>query len=102
VSLDAIARRARVGVATAYRNLLTKDAIIEAIYWAEVEHLAKAAPDLLASMPAAEALHQWMHRSVDYVAAKTGLASDIQETLEISTTAPAPFFLLPCYNAAIS
>ena len=75
VSLEAIARRANVGVATAYRNFPTKDAIIEAVYRAEVEHLAKAAPDLLGSMPAAEALHQWMHRSVDYVAAKTGLAS---------------------------
>jgi AcrR family transcriptional regulator len=75
VSLEEIARRANVGVATAYRNFPTKDAIIEAVYRAEVEHLAKAAPDLLASMPAAEALHQWMHLSVDYVAAKTGLAS---------------------------
>jgi AcrR family transcriptional regulator len=75
VSLEAIAQRAKVGVGTAYRNFPTKDAIIEAVYRAEVEHLAKAAPNLLASMPAAEALHQWMHRSVDYVAAKTGLAS---------------------------
>jgi AcrR family transcriptional regulator len=75
VSLEAIARRANVGVGTAYRNFPTKDAIIEAVYRAEVEHLAKAAPDLLASMPTAEALHQWMHLSVDYVAAKTGLAS---------------------------
>jgi AcrR family transcriptional regulator len=64
-----------VGVATAYRNFPTRDAIIEAVYRAEVEHLANAAPQLLAAMPAAEALHKWMHLSVDYVAAKTGLAS---------------------------
>jgi AcrR family transcriptional regulator len=75
VSLEEIARRANVGVGTAYRNFPTKDAIIEAVYRAEVEHLAEAAPHLLASMPAAEALHKWMHLSVDYVAAKRGLAS---------------------------
>ena len=75
VSLEEIARRANVGVGTAYRNFPTKDAIIEAVYRAEVEHLADAAPRLLASMPAAEALHRWMHLSVDYVAAKSGLAS---------------------------
>lgn len=75
VSLEEIARRANVGVATAYRNFPTRDAIIEAVYRAEVEHLAHAAPKLLAAMPAAEALHKWMHLSVDYVATKRGLAS---------------------------
>jgi AcrR family transcriptional regulator len=75
VSLEEIARRANVGVATAYRNFPTRDAIIEAVYRAEVEHLANAAPQLLAAMPAAEALHKWMHLSVDYVATKRGLAS---------------------------
>ncbi|WP_426434614.1 TetR/AcrR family transcriptional regulator [Bradyrhizobium genosp. P] len=75
VSHEEIARRANVGVGTAYRNFPTRDAIIEAVYRAEVEHLANAAPQLLASMPAAEALHKWMHLSVDYVAAKRGLAS---------------------------
>jgi AcrR family transcriptional regulator len=75
ISLEEIARRANVGVATAYRNFPTRDAIIEAVYRAEVEHLANAAPHLLASMPAAQALHKWMHLSVDYVATKRGLAS---------------------------
>jgi AcrR family transcriptional regulator len=75
VSLEEIARRANVGIATAYRNFPTRDAIIEAVYRAEVEHLANAAPQLLAAMPAAKALHKWMHLSVDYVATKRGLAS---------------------------
>ena len=43
VSLEEIARRANVGVGAAYRNFPTKDAIIEAVYRAEVEHLADAA-----------------------------------------------------------
>jgi AcrR family transcriptional regulator len=75
VSLEEIARRSNAGVATAYRNFPTRDAIIEAVYRAEVEHLANAAPQLLAAMPAAEALHKWMHLSVDFVATKRGLAS---------------------------
>jgi AcrR family transcriptional regulator len=77
VSLEEIARRANVGVGTAYRNFPTKDALVEAVYRAEVEHLAAAAPRLLASMRAAEALHKWMLLSIDYVAAKRGLASTL-------------------------
>jgi AcrR family transcriptional regulator len=75
VSLDEIARRAGVGTGTLYRHFPTRDAIIEAVYRSEVEHLASAAPHLLASMSAAEALHEWMYLSVNYVAAKRGLAS---------------------------
>jgi AcrR family transcriptional regulator len=77
VSLEEVARRANVGVATAYRNFPTKDALAESVYRAEVEHLAAAAPRLLASMRAAEALHKWMLLSIDYVAAKRGLASTL-------------------------
>jgi AcrR family transcriptional regulator len=75
VSLEEIARRANLGVGTAYRNFPSKEAIIEAVCRAEVERLVDAAPQLLASMPAAEALQKWMHLSVDYVAARRGLAS---------------------------
>jgi AcrR family transcriptional regulator len=56
VSLEEIARRANLGVGTAYRNFPSKEAIIEAVCRAEVERLVDAAPQLLASMPAAEAL----------------------------------------------
>ena len=77
VSLEEIARRANVGVGTAYRNFPTKDALVESVYRAEVEHLAAAAPRLLASLPAAEALHKWMLLSIDYVAAKRGLATTL-------------------------
>jgi AcrR family transcriptional regulator len=75
VNLDEIARRAGVGIGTLYRHFPTRDAMIEAVYRAEVEHLASAASRLLASMSSEEALHEWMYLSVSYVAAKRGLAS---------------------------
>jgi AcrR family transcriptional regulator len=74
-SLEVIARRVGVGIGTLYRHFPTREAIIEAVYLTEVEHLADAAPRLLASMPSAEALHKWMHLSVDYVAAKRASCS---------------------------
>ena len=75
VSLGEIARRANVGIGTVYRNFPARDALIDAVYRVDAEHLANAASQLFSSMPAVEALHKWMHLSVEYVAAKRGLAS---------------------------
>jgi AcrR family transcriptional regulator len=75
ISLEEIARRANVGIGTVYRNFPTRDAFIDAVYRFDVERLANAASQLHSSMPAVEALHKWMNLSVDYVAAKRGLAS---------------------------
>ena len=52
VSLDAVAKRAGVGIGTLYRNFPTRDALVEAAYRAEVEHLCEAAEELLAAHPA--------------------------------------------------
>ncbi len=43
---------------------------MEAVYRREVEQLAEAVPQLLETTPAGEALHQWMHLFVDYIATK--------------------------------
>ena len=52
VSLDAVAKHAGVGIGTLYRNFPTRDALVEAAYRAEVEHLCEAAEELLAGAPA--------------------------------------------------
>src|ERR1700691_492871 len=49
-SLDEIARQAGVGPETLYRHFPTRDALIEAVYRAEVEKLAAAARDFAAAM----------------------------------------------------
>ena len=77
VSLEEIARRAGVGIGTLYRNFPSREAIVEAVYRREVELLADAAPHLLESWPAAEALHKWMHLFVDYIATKRLIAPSL-------------------------
>jgi AcrR family transcriptional regulator len=75
VSLDEIARRAGVGIGTLYRHFPTRDAVVEAVYRREVRQLAEAATRLAESLPAGEALHQWMRLFVEYIATKKVIAS---------------------------
>jgi AcrR family transcriptional regulator len=77
VSLEEIARRASVGIGTLYRHFPTREAVVEAVYRREVEHLAEAVPQLLESSPAGEALHQWMHLFVDLIATKRIIAPSL-------------------------
>jgi AcrR family transcriptional regulator len=77
VSLEEIARRAGVGIGTLYRHFPTREAVVEAVYRREVEHLAEAVPQLLQASPAGEALHKWMHLFVDYIATKRIIAPSL-------------------------
>jgi AcrR family transcriptional regulator len=77
VSLEEIARRAGVGIGTLYRHFPSREAVVEAVYRREVEHLAEAVPQLLETSPAGEALHKWMHLFVDYIATKRLIAPSL-------------------------
>src|ERR1700737_2904580 len=70
VSLDEVARRARIGPGTLYRHFPTRDSLLEAVYRTEVEKLAAAEGKFAGSMPSVEALRAWMLLFVDYIAAK--------------------------------
>ena len=69
-SLDDIAKQAGVGPGTLYRHFPTRDALIEAVYRTEVEHLAAAERKFAESMPPIEALRAWMLLFVDHIATK--------------------------------
>jgi AcrR family transcriptional regulator len=73
-SLDDIAKQAGVGPGTLYRHFPTRDALIEAVYHAEVALLAAAAEELAGKLSPIEALRSWMLLFVDYVAAKKIIA----------------------------
>jgi AcrR family transcriptional regulator len=77
VSLEEIARRAGVGIGTLYRHFPSREAVMEAVYRREVEQLVNAVPHLLATLPAGEALHQWMHLFVNYIATKRLIAPSL-------------------------
>jgi AcrR family transcriptional regulator len=69
-SLDDVAKQAGVGAGTLYRHFPTREALIEAVYRAEVEKLAAAQERLAREMPPLEALRAWMLLFVDYIATK--------------------------------
>ena len=74
-SLDDIARETGVGPGTLYRHFPTRDALIEAVYRAEVEKLAGAAAGFAEVMAPLEALRAWMRLFVDHIAEKQIIAS---------------------------
>jgi AcrR family transcriptional regulator len=86
VSLEEIARRAGVGIGTLYRHFPSREAVVEAVYRREVEHLAEAVPQLSETSPAGEALHQWMHLFVDYIATKRLIAPSLSAVAARTST----------------
>jgi AcrR family transcriptional regulator len=75
VSLEEIARRAGVGIATLYRNFPSREAILEAVYRRDVEYHSARATMLLETMAPGDALHEWMRCALDYAATKKGMSS---------------------------
>src|ERR1700742_812538 len=74
VSLEAVARTAGVGIGTLYRHFPTREALFEAVYRREVEHLADLAERLKDKDDPLDALRQWMRSNVKFVATKKGMS----------------------------
>jgi AcrR family transcriptional regulator len=75
-SLEDIARRAGVGIGTLYRHFPTRQALLEAVYFDEVEALCQSAADV-ADDPPWDALEAWLRRFVEYIATKQALADEL-------------------------
>src|ERR1700750_2823931 len=69
-SLEAVARRADVGIGTLYRHFPTREALYEAVYRHEVEQLGELAERLKDEASPVEALRQWLRSNVEFVATK--------------------------------
>jgi AcrR family transcriptional regulator len=85
-SLEAVARKAGVGIGTLYRHFPTREALFEAVYRREVQHLADLAERLKHDADPVEALRQWMHSNVRFVATKKGML----EALALATAYKNP------------
>jgi len=70
VSLEAIARAAEVGIGTLYRHFPTKEALVEAVYRAELDALEREADALLALHSGFDAMRRWLDRYAGFVATK--------------------------------
>ncbi|OBF04745.1 TetR family transcriptional regulator [Mycobacterium sp. ACS4054] len=77
VSMEAIARDAGVGIGTLYRHFPNREALVEAIYRAELAEVAATAERLLKRHPPRAALRHWMDRYAAFVAAKRGMAESL-------------------------
>jgi AcrR family transcriptional regulator len=74
VSLEAVARRAGVGIGTLYRRFPDREALLAAVYDREFQQFADAGERLMASTSAAQALEDWARLFVDYIATKKVIA----------------------------
>jgi AcrR family transcriptional regulator len=74
-SLEAVARRAQVGIGTLYRHFPTREALFEAVYRREVEQLAELAERLKSEASPANALRTWLRAIVEFVATKKGMSA---------------------------
>ncbi|MBT2232675.1 TetR/AcrR family transcriptional regulator [Nonomuraea sp. NEAU-A123] len=84
-SLKGIAKEAGVGIGTLYRHFPTREALIEAAHASELARVCDSADEVLATMPADEALRLWLGRWVDYLTAKHGLARALRATAATDT-----------------
>jgi AcrR family transcriptional regulator len=84
-SLEDIARRAGVGIATLYRNFPTRRALFESVYADEVNALCQAALDV-AGLEPWEALTAWLNRFVGYMVTKQAVRQALDNDSEIFGT----------------
>lgn len=78
VTLDRIAKDAGVGIGTLYRHFPTRDALVEAVYAAELDTVVADASPLLATLPGDEALRSWMNHYARFTAAKHGILGTLR------------------------
>src|ERR1700731_857991 len=74
-SLEAVARRAGVGIGTLYRHFPDRKALYEAVYRREVEQLVELAKHPKAETAPVEALRRWLRAGVEFMATKKGMAA---------------------------
>ncbi len=87
-NFDRIARAAGVGAGTLYRNFPTRESLVAAAYYGELDWLCDGASELLDELPAYEALRTWLRRVLDYATSKTGMADAL---LAMISTSDRPF-----------
>jgi AcrR family transcriptional regulator len=84
-SLEAVARRASVGIGTLYRHFPTREALFEAVYRREVEQLVDLAEQLKDDAMPADALRRWLRSTVAFVATKKGMVAALALAVDSSS-----------------
>jgi AcrR family transcriptional regulator len=84
-SLEAVARRAGVGIGTLYRHFPTREALFEAVYRREVQQLSELAESLKSEPDPVDALRRWLRSNVEFVATKKGMSAALALTVQSSS-----------------
>ena len=87
-SLDGIAQRAGVGSGTLYRHFPTREDLMRAVYWGEIEGLCARGRELASSSPPGDALSTWLLMLAD-MADRRGLAAALYQ--RFGSDPPSPF-----------
>src|SRR5713226_8728197 len=72
-SLEAVAKRAGVGIGTLYRHFPTREALFEAVYRREVEQLSEMAEQLKSAASPFHSLRRWLFFFNDTATTKKGM-----------------------------
>jgi AcrR family transcriptional regulator len=83
-SLEAVARRAGVGIGTLYRHFPTREALYEAVYRREVEQLGDLAEQLKNEPKPLDALRRWLRSNVEFIATKKGMSAALAVAAQAS------------------
>jgi len=81
-SMEAVARRAGVGVGTLYRHFPTRLDLVEAVYRDDVDVLVGTAERSQVELGPWDALESWLRAYVEYGHAKRTLLSELHEAFE--------------------
>src|ERR1700735_442084 len=84
-SLEAVARRAGVGIGTLYRHFPTREALFEAVYRREVQQLGELAEALKSEADPVDALRRWLRSNVEFVATKKGMSAALALAVQSSS-----------------
>jgi AcrR family transcriptional regulator len=84
-SLEAVARRAGVGIGTLYRHFPTREALFEAVYRREVQQLSELAEALKGEVDPVDALRRWLRSNVEFVATKKGMSAALALAVQSSS-----------------
>jgi AcrR family transcriptional regulator len=99
-----IAQRAGVGLGTVYRHFPERSDLIVAVFRSQVDACADAAVSFAGKYEPAEALAGWIHRYVDLIATKRGLASALHSGDPAYSALPGYFNerLLPAFKRLLN
>lgn len=86
-SLEDVARAAEVGIGTLYRHFPTREALVDAVYAAQLDEVTACVPDLLRTYSADRALRVWMDRYAAFVEVKRGLLDTLRSGWAAGTIA---------------